>query len=68
MRYRENMAEPVGAPIDAQMVFGTSAYALVAGLVLCAMGIRGRRYWLVSMGVVLIASSSAYLVSRLVGA
>ena len=66
MRYRENLAEPVAATVDFQMVFGTAVYALFAGVALCLMGWRGRRYWLVSMGGLLIVSSGAYLLWRLV--
>jgi hypothetical protein len=65
MRYRENSAEPVGAAVDEQMMFGTAAYSLLAGLLLCALGWRARKYWLVSMGAIFVVSSSAYLLSRL---
>lgn len=67
MRYRDNAAEPVGAAVDDAMVFGTAVYALVAGLALCVAGVRTRKYWLASMGAVLIASSSAFLIGRWLG-
>jgi len=47
------------------MVSGTAVYALLAGLVLCAVGFRSRKYWLLSMGALLVVSSSSYLVWRL---
>ncbi|MGY6216271.1 hypothetical protein ACW73L_14020 [Methylolobus aquaticus] len=65
MRYRENSAEQVGAAVDEQMMLGTASYSLLAGLLLCALGLRARKYWLAMMGAVFVASSSAYLFSRL---
>lgn len=68
MRYRENTAEPLAASADETMVAGTASYALLVGLLLSAVGLRSRKYWLVSMGFLLIVSSSTFLAGRLMAA
>lgn len=65
MRYRSDMPEGVAASADETMVLGTAVYALVLGVGLCFGGWRGRKYWIVSIGLMLVASGTAYLVGRL---
>jgi hypothetical protein len=67
MRYREDSSGPAVASVDESMVSGTAVYALLAGLLLCVAGVRSRKYWLASMGAVLVVSSGAYLGWRLFG-
>ena len=61
MRYRENTPEPIAALVDQQMVLGTAIYSLAAGLLLFSIGRFGRKYWLASVGGLLVVSSAAYL-------
>ena len=49
------------------MVLGTAIYALFLGIGLCFAGWLGRKYWVVSIGVLLIISAAAYLSGRLTG-
>lgn len=67
MRYRSDLAEPVAASADETMVLGTAIYALFLGVGLCFGGWLGRKYWVVSIGVMLIVSGAAYLSGRLTG-
>lgn len=68
MRYRDNASEWVGASVDESMLVGTALYALVAGVLLCVAGVRSRRFWLLSMGAILLASSSVFLAGRFMAA
>ncbi|NNM01132.1 MAG: hypothetical protein HKO62_10310 [Gammaproteobacteria bacterium] len=62
MRYRiEEFGDPA-ASVPSEGVFtGSAVYTLFIGLAFVAAGLRGRQYWLVSVGAILAVASAIYL-------
>ena len=63
MRYRtEEYGDPQAGVPNEGVFTGSAVYTLLTGLVFVAAGLKGRQYWLVSVGGLLAISSAIYLV------
>ncbi len=70
MRIRESeffSGQPPRVSLGSEIFVGTAAVAVLIGLAFIVAGVRGRQYWIASIGFSLLVGSIAYLVILALG-